>query len=129
MTRQQTLLACLSIAALVLGTAAQANGQAPFDEIIVFGDSLSDTGNVFISFGAPPSPPYFDGRFSNGPVTIERVADRLGLPAPSPSLIGGTNFAWGGAETGPGFGSSGTPNLGRRSGLSLAAVTPLTVTS
>ena len=66
MTRQQTLLACLSITALVLGSAAQANGQAPFDELIVFGDSLSDTGNVFISFGAPPSPPYFNGRFSNG---------------------------------------------------------------
>ncbi len=129
MKRQQTLLACLSITALVLGAAGQANGQAPFDEFIVFGDSLSDTGNVFISLGVPPSPPYFDGRFSNGPVTVEHVADQLGFPALLPSIIGGTNFAWGGAETGPGFGSSGTPNLGRRSGLSLAAVTPLTATS
>ena len=117
MKRQETLLACLAITALVLGAAAQANGQAPFDEIIVFGDSLSDTGNVFISSGGPPSPPYFDGRFSNGPVTVERVADRLGLPAPSPSLIGGTNFARGGAETGPGFGSIGTPNLGTQIGF------------
>ena len=117
MKRQQTLLASLSITALVLGAAAQANGQAPFDEIIVFGDSLSDTGNVFISFGAPPSPPYFDGRFSNGPVAVEHVADQLGFPALLPSIIGGTNFAWGGAETGPGFGSSGTPNLGTQIGF------------
>ena len=109
------LLACLLAMMLVIGSAAQAGAQEPFSEFIVFGDSLSDTGNVFIasSFGVPASPPYFDGRFSNGPVGVERIADQLGLPAPLPSIIGGTNFAWGGAETGPGFGTfSGTPNLG-----------------
>ncbi len=34
--------------------------------VIVFGDSLSDVGNVFALTGGtvPPDPPYFQGRFS-----------------------------------------------------------------
>lgn len=47
----------------------------------------------------PESPPYFRGRFSNGPVWVEDLADRLALDL-EPSLQGGTNFAFGGAETG-----------------------------
>ncbi|WP_353930485.1 hypothetical protein WJM97_19765 [Okeanomitos corallinicola TIOX110] len=33
----------------------------PFDNLIIFGDSLSDTGNIFQASGNtfPPSPPYF----------------------------------------------------------------------
>ena len=38
-----------------------------FSELVVFGDSLSDTGNLYAASGGfPPSPPYFDGNFSNG---------------------------------------------------------------
>lgn len=68
-----------------------------YDEIYVFGDSLSDTGNVFnATAGAiPPSPTYFNGRFSNGPVWVEYLALDLGLTF-NPS----TNFAFGGATTG-----------------------------
>jgi outer membrane lipase/esterase len=41
-----------------------------FDQIYVFGDSLSDDGNLFKADGGvyPASPPYFNGRFSNSPI-------------------------------------------------------------
>ena len=77
----------------------------PFREVVVFGDSLSDTGNVFAATEAvlpeavPVSPPYYQGRFSNGPVWVERLAEKLGLPL-RPFLHGGTNFAFGGAAIG-----------------------------
>jgi len=43
----------------------------PFSSLFVFGDSLSDTGNVSILTGGAfpdPSQPYFNGRFSDGPI-------------------------------------------------------------
>jgi phospholipase/lecithinase/hemolysin len=48
----------------------------PFDHIVFFGDSLSDNGNLYsMDFGLlPKSPPYYKGRFSNGPVWSEQVA-------------------------------------------------------
>lgn len=66
-------------------------------QVIAFGDSLSDTGNIFRVTGErfPLSPPYFNGRFSNGPVAVETLANRLGL-----TLTPETNFAIGGATTG-----------------------------
>src|SRR6516164_3574154 len=71
-----------------------------YSNLIVFGDSISDTGNGFLfTGGVATAPPYFDGHFSNGPMWVEVLADRLGLPAPAPSLGGGTNYAFGGAET------------------------------
>ena len=43
-----------------------------YDALLVFGDSLSDNGNLFSATGgARPAAPYFDGRFSNGPVWVE----------------------------------------------------------
>lgn len=68
---------------------------------MVLGDSLSDTGNAFIGTGGvtPPSPPYAPGRFSNGPIWIDYIAAAAGLPA-QPFLVGGSNFAVGGARTG-----------------------------
>ena len=68
--------------------------------VVVFGDSLSDTGNLFAATGGTnPIPPYFNGRFSNGPVWVETLAASLGLPV-NPSLLGGTNYAFAGAVTG-----------------------------
>jgi outer membrane lipase/esterase len=72
-----------------------------FSALYVFGDSLSDTGNVFAATGGTnPPAPYFNGRFSNGPVWVETMSANLGLGAVNPSLLGGRNFAWGGATTG-----------------------------
>lgn len=68
--------------------------------LTVFGDSLSDAGNATgLTRGFfPPSPPYA-GRFSNGPVAAEYLAELLGVPL-VPSAAGGTAHAVGGATTG-----------------------------
>lgn len=86
----------LALAGLTAAGGAQAYSNAYF-----FGDSLSDTGNIFtLTGGATPAAPYFNGRFSNGPVWVETLADRLGLPlTDTASLQGGNNFAFGGART------------------------------
>ena len=59
-----------------------------FSQIYAFGDSLSDNGNVFAAtgMGFPPAP-YAQGRFSNGPVWAENLAesDVLMLLYPKPS--------------------------------------------
>lgn len=48
----------------------------PFDKIIFLGDSLTDDGKLFslLFFQVPKSPPYFKGRFSNGPTWAEDFA-------------------------------------------------------
>lgn len=72
----------------------------PIDKVIVFGDSLSDSGNMYgltkkvkriIPFIPliPKSPPYYDGRFTNGKVWVEDVAERMNVEL--------ENHAYGGA--------------------------------
>ncbi|MBD2772808.1 SGNH/GDSL hydrolase family protein [Iningainema tapete] len=95
---------------------AQKATAADFSQLVVFGDSLSDTGNTFnISGGLinpttaiPPNPPYFQGRFSNDLVWVDYVGEQLGL---TPTLFTaltttiptqGINFAIGGANSGTG---------------------------
>jgi phospholipase/lecithinase/hemolysin len=75
---------------------------APYSTLYAFGDSLSGAGNDYILTlnVLPVSPPYSDGRFSNGPVWAQDLATSLGLPAVTASLGGGTDFAYGLAETG-----------------------------
>ncbi|MBV8884143.1 MAG: SGNH/GDSL hydrolase family protein [Chroococcidiopsidaceae cyanobacterium CP_BM_RX_35] len=91
---------------------------ATFDRLYIFGDSLSDNGNIFnvsqefpqLTGGAyPPSPPYFAGHFSNGPIWVEYLSQDLGLPLPTPvttlsqtQLNGSIDFAFGGAGSGAG---------------------------
>ena len=49
---------------------------APFDTVVIFGDSLSDNGNLYAVDNANvPSATYYQGRFSNGPVWVEYLAD------------------------------------------------------
>ncbi|WP_017316693.1 SGNH/GDSL hydrolase family protein [Mastigocladopsis repens] len=119
---------------------------ATFNKMYVFGDSLSDTGNVFnvtqvanqlnptISID-PPSPPYFNGRYSNGLIWVDYLADALGVNlTPSTNLAVGSpititpsgefgvnslfngatttqsvNFAFGGATSG--LGNASDPSL------------------
>ncbi len=77
-------------------------------ELVVFGDSLSDIGNIYqvTNQETPPSPPYFEGRFSNGPIWVDQLLPELGLT--SNSLL---NFAYGGAETGVNTVTQGIPGL------------------
>ena len=86
-----TLLAFMT--SLVLATGR----VEPINELNVFGDSLSDVGQVFQATGGmyPPNPTYFQGRYSNGWVWVEYLADRLHLSSRQTN-----NFASGGATTG-----------------------------
>jgi outer membrane lipase/esterase len=78
-------------------------GSPAYSAIYVFGDSYCDVGNIFIATNknTPPSPPYFNGRFSNGPLWVDHIASARNLPM-TPSLAGGTDYCVGGAHaTGP----------------------------
>ena len=71
-----------------------------FSSIYFFGDSLSDVGNLnAVTLGILPGDAYYDGRFSNGPVYSELLADEFGLGPLRPSIRGGTGFAYGGGRT------------------------------
>ena len=89
----------LLVVGLLAGPGA-ASGMS-FSGLTVFGDSLSDTGNVYAATGfTNPPPPYYFGRFSNGPVWVETLAAQMGFPAASTaSFLGGNNYAFGGART------------------------------
>ena len=67
----------------------------PISHVYVFGDSLSDNGNLFHSTAGnlPPSP-YYYGRFSNGIVWPEILVQRIGLTENDL-----TDYATGGALT------------------------------
>ncbi len=94
-----TALAALTVAAAcALSTAASAQS---YNRLVVFGDSLSDNGNLFAATGGtqPPSPPYFQGRFSTGPVFTELLGFNAGRFTAGAPVNGSVNYAFGGART------------------------------
>ena len=108
-------------ALLLLAPDLFAQSAPAFSQVIVFGDSLSDDGNIkhvveekfFISYPGGDFN-YSDGRFTNSSDTDpnsgtyagtwhEQLARTfLGLPAATNSLDGGTDYAFGGATTASG---------------------------
>jgi phospholipase/lecithinase/hemolysin len=94
-----------------------------FTSLHVFGDSLSDRGNLAIltapllPVAAPVAPTYFQGQFSNGNTWVASLTAQLGL-APrfaAPSLAGGQTYAFGLARSDAGAPALGLPpqiNLG-----------------
>lgn len=86
-----------SVAALAIGITISAGSAHAQDSLLVVGDSLSDNGNLFGLTGGtnPASPPYSNGRFSNGQVFSEILPGLLGV---DDSAV--TNIAIGGAESG-----------------------------
>ena len=89
--------AALAIAAAT-ATATSASAQS-YGRLVVFGDSLSDNGNLFAISGQPTSPPYFQGRFSNGPVFTELLGFNAGRFTAGAPRTGSVNYAFGGART------------------------------
>jgi len=89
MLRTRHLAGAITVA-LLFSAGASAN---QFSNVIVFGDSLSDNGNVSLAQGAPAPT-----RFTTNPglTTAEHVANGLGFEL-TPSVTGGTDYAWGGA--------------------------------
>jgi phospholipase/lecithinase/hemolysin len=117
---QPLRLSTLFAALIVTFTAVVAHAQ-DYTSIVVFGDSLSDTGNVAHltqdKYGVRipgPAADYTDGRFTDGDDTlplaqkyfgvwIEQLAATLpSKPIITNSLDGGTNYAYGFALTGRG---------------------------
>ncbi len=110
-----TLMGCL---VLVLAAPQWAAAQSRFTGIVVFGTSLSDSGNAFALNGSAstppdyllnplliPSAPYARGghHFSNGATWIEQYARSLGVGGSVRPAFGGssrqhTNFAVGAAR-------------------------------
>lgn len=89
------------VVALVLVLFSFSCTAGAVDKIIVFGDSLSDSGN-FYSYSlhiVPKNPPYFNGRFSNGLTWVECLADGLHLNHESKDQL--LNLAYGGATARP----------------------------
>ena len=82
-----------AIAATLLFSSAAA--ATDFSKVVVFGDSLSDSGNISLATAPGIQPPL---RFTTNPghVAIENVASKLGQTL-NPSLAGGSDYAWGGA--------------------------------
>jgi phospholipase/lecithinase/hemolysin len=86
---------------LVLSCLSAAAQATTYSAVVVYGDSLSDNGNLYAATGQPGAP-YYDGRRSNGPVAVEQLAANLGAPL--------VDYAWIGATTGIGnYGDGGTP--------------------
>jgi len=90
--------ACTILALLAITSVTARAAQPAYDAIYVFGDSYCDVGNIYLITGGaePLSPPYYMGRFSNGPIWVEHVASAMGLQM-LPELEGGTDYAFGGA--------------------------------
>ncbi len=104
-------VAAAGLVATLLAPAAASAGA--FSNVYVFGDSLSDTGNLAEAVGTNfANPPSFHDSFTNGPVAMELLAEHFGKRAdPSlwatgftdihnlfgPGFVPGTNYAVGGA--------------------------------
>ena len=93
--------AAAALAAAAMGAVASAANAQSYDRIVVFGDSLSDNGNLYAATGGttPLSPPYYQGRFSNGPVFTELLGFTVGRYTAGASVDGSVNYAFGGART------------------------------
>jgi outer membrane lipase/esterase len=127
-------LAC-AVALALASSAAFAQSAPPvqasshaglFDNMVVFGDSLSDNGNLDLSCigsGQCPQLPFLM-RFTTNPgqTGVENVADYFGVSM-TPALAGGADFAFGGAgvvNNSPGT-PAGVPTLPTQLGMYLQA--------
>ena len=115
----------LAAIGLVVATSAQAVVALPYSSLVIFGDSLSDSGNnslhpligsasgqtalptfgnsyiperPYAEFGGTASNPF--ATYSNGAVWSTQFAGMLGVPLSPSNVPGGTNYAFGAAVTG-----------------------------
>ena len=88
------VIGAVALAFTVATPVSEAAGR--FSDIVSFGDSLSDVGAFYeTTGGTQPPPPYFEGRFCDGPVWNEYLAEILGM-----ELNPDTQYALGGSLTG-----------------------------
>lgn len=87
-----SFLRTVAAASVALFASTMGSSAFAYSQVIAFGDSLSDNGNLATIFnGSLPAAPYVGGRFSNGPVAVEVMAAKLGAPL--------VDYALGGALT------------------------------
>lgn len=96
------------IATLFSAAACAAANAADYSLMYVFGDSYSDVGNYSVSQSSSRSPYAYEGRWSNGKLWNEYLAEKLGMNAPTISKEymhgdspeeGQNNFAYAGARS------------------------------
>ena len=121
-------------AALALAGLASLASAASYTGLYIFGDSLSDPGNLALA-GRPadasqvitgngyiPSFPYASGQFTNGNVWATSFASAIGLaPYAVPALLGGGNFAFGGARVNTDASGVLPPSLAAQTSMFLSA--------
>ncbi|GER24477.1 GDSL esterase/lipase [Striga asiatica] len=108
--RRRHMRPFLSVAEVALSTATGESISRCYESIVSFGDSLADTGNFLhlLPADSPPRsarPPYGrtyfhrpTGRFSDGRLVVDFIAQNLGLPLLQPYVgreNGGRNFSEG----------------------------------
>ncbi|WP_449427132.1 autotransporter outer membrane beta-barrel domain-containing protein [Rhodanobacter umsongensis] len=91
MFRKRHLVSAI-VAAMLLATTAQAAASSPFDNVVVFGDSLSDTGQFF----STSLNEYSKFTTNPGEVAVQLVGGHYGFDL-QPSRVGGSDYAYGGA--------------------------------
>jgi phospholipase/lecithinase/hemolysin len=121
-------------AALVIAISAGPVAAGEIQSIVSFGDSLSDVGNFYAASGGTVPPAaygYVGGTFTNGMNWVQYLAKDLGVAAPTASINGGSNYAYGGAMTGTGTTSASflgatltVPNIGQQISTYLGSNTP-----
>lgn len=68
-----------------------ANKKIGIDKIVVFGDSMSDDGNLFHRIKFAPAKPYFAGRFSDGPIWVDHMRIEQGIAIQNWAVGGATS--------------------------------------
>jgi len=124
----------ITLALLVQSTVSMLSA-ASFDQMVVFGDSLSDNGNFSLALGPGvlSNLDYDSRRLTDGPgttpstnivgVAAEQLNGLLGLSPLTPALLGGSNYAWARATTAANSGdlpSGTTPGTGAQVGAYLS---------
>lgn len=91
--------ACAALAVAAASAVAGAASAQSYSRLVVFGDSLSDNGNLFNATGGtqPPAPIYWQGRFATGPVWTELLG--FNTARVGGAVTGSINYAYGGART------------------------------
>jgi len=126
----QDYLGAILILLVALPSAVLADEE--FERLVIFGDSLSDSGNAFVLTGEVSVPPYLlvpeapyargGMHFSNGQTWVERLAKKLKLVPNSRPVFRGqkkaANYAIGGARAR----STGSTDLSTQVGLYLTNV-------
>jgi len=97
MLRKFIILAVASISLLAVSIA----GATTPKSIVVFGESFTDSGNLFYLFGEPADNTWFtNGRIGNGANWADYLADHyMHVAKMEASSYGGSNYAIGGADS------------------------------